>query len=713
MHRGRRRTERPPVRIRNNPCSIFRALHGGAPRGPALTILLAMAIASAARAEDFGKTLSIATAPRWVAPQAAEKLPAPAGGAKDSQAYLLLDYQVNVASQELYVHVVKDLLTPEGVQDGSSILIDYNPAYQRLILHHVRVLRDGKASSRLARDAVRLLQREADLESFVLDGSITASLLMKDVRPADRIDYAYTIRGRNPVFAGKYADEFSIGWHVPVARENVRVLCPESRKLFFKTQGARAEPSISHRGGVVEYRWDLSDLKPAPDEDDTPSWHIATPWIELTEFADWAEMRQWASALYPRAPLPAELEKLAETWRGRGAAPEELMRSALDWVQRNIRYLGIELGAGSYRPSAPRTVFARRFGDCKDQSYLLCALLRRLGIDAAPVLVNTYSRRLVGDMLPSPTDFNHVIVCAVLDGRRVSMDPTQTYQRGRVSQRYVPDYGYGLMVADGQDELLRFHSVQGAANDIEIVERFTAGGQEEPALLDVETTARGPAADRMREAFAGNRVDELAKSYLNYYANTYPSIEPAGELSFSDDEEANLFKIVEHYRLPDFWGLSADKLEYIAEFSADSIHDEIPEPRTKIRSSPLAVDHPRHVTQNMEIDLPEQWRLKGESSTFTNAAFELRTSSESSGRHVSLRYDYRSLVDEVPASGIPAYIQSIARIDDELGYRLTWEKGRRAEEAGPSKNVLGMATVLGIILLVVGWFVVQRILGRR
>ena len=55
------------------------------------------------------------------------------------------------------------------------------------------------------------------------------------------------------------------------------------------------------------------------------------------------------------------------------------------------------IGNGASRPdhcgpSAPDAVYARRWGDCKEKALLMVTMLRALGIEASPALVNTERR---------------------------------------------------------------------------------------------------------------------------------------------------------------------------------------------------------------------------------------------------------------------------------------------------------------------------------
>ena len=678
----------------------------GVPRARvAFVIALAAASAGFAASEDPAATVSVGPAPAWVTEETDAALRAPAAGARDAEAWLLVDQQVNVASVEHYCRTVKEARTTGAVQEGSTVTVDYDPSYQRLVFHRIEVIREGERSSRLSRGSIQLLRRETSLESQVLDGTITATVVLRDVRPGDRIDVAYTLRGFNPALGGRYDGHFTCGGTSPVGKVRVRIVSPVDRPLRFGAYGGAAEPARTPLGSAVEYLWEIVDAPPVPAEDLTPPWHPAVPWLQVSEFGDWAEVGRWALSLFPAATLPNELEQLVATWREGHALPEDRALAAVDWVQRNIRYVGIELGAGSYRPSSPATVAGRRFGDCKDQVHLLCALLRRMGIEAAPVLVSTWARQLVAGLLPSPRPFDHVVARVVLEGHAVLVDPTRSSQRGPLADRFLPDYGHGLLVAEGQRGLVPIGPHQGVAPEVQIVERLRAGGRGEPAEMTVETTARGGAADDMRWQFASARIEEIATSYLNYYASRYPGIESVGDVAFTDDETANVFRVTESYRLPEFWVEQSGGAR--AELLADAIVNTIPTSQTRVRTTPLWVDFPRRVVQRMEIELPEEWPDDTVTETFTNPAFELRVDRVVSGRSATIAYDYRALAAEVPAAQVPDVQKSVRDLNPSLGYEFTWG-AEGGGGGGPSAVVLAAGLGVFAVSLAAAAFAYRR-----
>ena len=109
--------------------------------------------------------------------------------------------------------------------------------------------------------------------------------------------------------------------------------------------------------------------------------------------------------------------------------------NALRFVQDDVRYTGLEIGAGAYRPSQPGVVLARRFGDCKDKVFLLVTLLRAMGVEAYPALVHSRMGIGVAERAPSPGAFDHVIAKVRFKDRDYWLDATisavRPYSRSR------------------------------------------------------------------------------------------------------------------------------------------------------------------------------------------------------------------------------------------------------------------------------------------
>src|SRR4029077_6561295 len=127
----------------------------------------------------------------------------------------------------------------------------------------------------------------------------------------------------------------------------------------------------------------------------------------------WKELGSWYSGLTAasRAPSPQMQAKVAEITAN---APDRLakMRLLAEYVQRQIRYVAIEIGIGGMQPHKAADIFAHQYGDCKDKATLMSAMLHEIGVDSYYVLVDT-ERGIVVPSFPSPR-FNHAILAIKL-----------------------------------------------------------------------------------------------------------------------------------------------------------------------------------------------------------------------------------------------------------------------------------------------------------
>ena len=69
--------------------------------------------------------------------------------------------------------------------------------------------------------------------------------------------------------------------------------------------------------------------------------------------------------------------------------------------------MSLSFGVGRYQPHAASEIFANKYGDCKDKHTLLESMLASIGIEADPVLINSW--RKLDEEVPSPSQFDHVI----------------------------------------------------------------------------------------------------------------------------------------------------------------------------------------------------------------------------------------------------------------------------------------------------------------
>jgi transglutaminase-like putative cysteine protease len=630
-------------------------------------------------------------APSWVEPITPDLAAvAPAEQTSQGQYFLLADEQVRVDGKQrvVYRHYATRALTVQGLESLANLEIRFDPSYQELSLHQIAVWRAGQPINKLRSARVRVLQRETELETLIFDGSRTASVFLEDVRVGDVVEYAYSLRGHNPVFGQWQSGRFGLQWNVPIARVFARLVWPQGRALHVRPREGAAEPvrlDSPALPGTTEYRWDLREVAGRRVENDAPSWFDPYPVVEWSEFKNWSAVVKWALPLY-RLPAQAPAAVQAEIERISAAHPpgESRLMAALNFVQREIRYLGVEVGAGSHAPSPPSTVLARRFGDCKDKALLTTALLRGLGIAADVALVNTSARHAIDGWQPGPYAFNHVVVRAKLGAQTWWIDPTRPPQAGPLSKITQAEHGLALVVAESSTALVPMAGESARLHRREMSVLFDASaGLDKPVQYTVTTVAEGPAAESLRASLSTQSRDKIESEYLNFYAGYFGDIKSVAPLKVTDDTAANRITVTEHYVTSKFWQRSEKKKRLEASIEVPDIFSHLRAPRTQVRNSPLFLSHPVELQHVTEVRLPRPWNVKPDAVHINEPAFELKREETWAGSTLRLTDLYRSRVNHLEATAVARYATGLEEARRALSYALyDHPDGGPAAEAG-------------------------------
>lgn len=95
-----------------------------------------------------------------------------------------------------------------------------------------------------------------------------------------------------------------------------------------------------------------------------------------------------------------------------------------DWVQKNIHYIGFEIGLGGLVPREADTVFKKKYGDCKDMTSLLIQMGRMAGLETYFAWIGTTRLPYTFEETPILNNCNHAICALKLNNEWLFMDGT-------------------------------------------------------------------------------------------------------------------------------------------------------------------------------------------------------------------------------------------------------------------------------------------------
>lgn len=453
--------------------------------------------------------------------------------------FVYVDNQVRITSdgvEQDYTAYRLKILKPEGLAAG-NVALTWQPDTGAMTIHYVRLIRDGRPTDILASTKFIVLQREGQLEQSVLTGQRTATLQIPGLQVGDEIALAATVDKRDAGLEGRAAGLMQLPVVGTPGTFRFRLIWPSGRATQWRA--TKDLPPIQPTSKVGETTLEVTLQNPSGEipTEGAPTRYNVRRLIEFSDFNSWSDVSRQLAPLFNRAatlgagsPIKAQAAAIAALTGN----PIERAQAALQLVQDRIRYVFIALNGGSYIPAGADETWQRRFGDCKAKTVLLVALLRELGIEAEPVLVNSNGGDGLDERLPGPRVFDHAIVRAVVSGKVVWLDGA------RLGDRYLDNipvpYRWALPLTSAGETLekvaphdISFPSLTG------IVDIDATAGVDHDAQAHFLNILRGDEAFALRTQLAGMTADDADRALKTYWRQQVDWVTP-DKVSWSYDE---------------------------------------------------------------------------------------------------------------------------------------------------------------------------------
>jgi transglutaminase-like putative cysteine protease len=511
-----------------------------------------------------------------------------------------------------HIHVVQRVLTRAGAERAAQLVFEFDPTYERLELHHIRVWRGQSCVEHdlLGTSAFQLLRREKQLERLALNGRLSATLLIPDVRVGDRVEVSCTQYSNNPVLSGRYVGWMVFNSYAPWIETRHRLLRPLSRALHMKAFNDPPETVSERTGEMEESRWSAVHQERRVVEELVPPWTLRAPCYQITEFENWREISRLFEPYYRDEELPQAIA--LEVERLRLQYPEDAERAA-EWLrllQHDLRYFALALGEGSLVPRSLEAIWSGRFGDCKDAARLYVAGARRLGLDACAALVSTTHGLGLGESLPSIGAFNHMVVRLHLQGATCWLDPTMQSQGGSLANIVFPHAGWALPVTAEAADLEALPAAE-SLEHLRCEDEVQLGPKpDSPATLRRRLELAHWTADSVRQRIKNEGASKLSAQLLQELQSTWPRVVETSAMRVDDDVLANRLTVHFAYQIAEAWRRdSAGRWGF--EIADHFTLKELAPLKNPRRSAEIFLGRPRRVVWRAQLTMPCRWRGEG------------------------------------------------------------------------------------------------------
>lgn len=228
-----------------------------------------------------------------------------------------------------------------------------------------------------------------------------------------------------------------------VQNSKFTIIAPEDYIVRYKKFNFKGEPVITQKGDKKTYTWIIDNIAAKKHEESAPRFSEIAPIIffapskfEVQGYnGDMSTWEGYGKFMYQlikgRDILPDEIKRKVHELTDHIKNEKEKIFVLYDFLQKNTRYISIQLGIGGWQPFEAAFVAEKKYGDCKALSNYMIALLKEAGITGKYV-------EIYGGKSPPPfmenfsfSQFNHVITCVPLNKDTIWLECTsQTVSPG-------------------------------------------------------------------------------------------------------------------------------------------------------------------------------------------------------------------------------------------------------------------------------------------
>ena len=415
-------------------------------------------------------------------------------------------------------HYIYKVLTSKGAEGWDSLSVGWDAWHEMRPVIRARVI--GPDYSEHTLDASAITEepaRSGDYKTFGNGKRLRAPL--PAIAPGVVVEEEYLEKETEPFFAaGRVGRSFFGHEDAAVAHSSAIFEAPTSLPLRIQTQLLPGLiPQRVEANGRVTLTYEIGALDGIESRDpNLPPDELRFPEIDYSTGASWQTLATEYSRIVDERAKSDAVQSIVEGMIDSKMSIAEKQAAILDYVDREVRYTGIEFGEAAIVPHEPSETLALKYGDCKDKATLLVAMLRAAGIPAYVALLNAGSRLDVPADLPGMGLFDHAIVYVpgTRGGPGVWIDGTDQY--ARLGQLPINDQGRRALIARPETTALVKTPESSSRDNVLLEMREVRLGEYGPATVTEKTLPSGVFESHYR-AFYADKPDKDTREGLTGY----------------------------------------------------------------------------------------------------------------------------------------------------------------------------------------------------
>src|SRR5665213_344024 len=300
--------------------------------------------------------------------------------------------------------------TDLGVKQRSQLALTYSTSLQELeVLEAFTTTKDGQRLD-VSRDKILVQQSPQSASAPMFDDAKVKTVIFPGVEIGAVLNFRLKRTQRKALFPGQFSMLEDAPAQYGYKSMHVTVRAPAALKLYAEAVDMPGGPVASEEAGVQIWRWGIEDVPARSPELGSVGADDYSPRVAVTTFPDFeAGAVAYGKRAKPKALVTPEIQKLADEITAGVTGRREQAEAIYRWVSTKVRYVAIFLDFGGVVPHEAAAIAEAKYGDCKDHTTLIEALLAAKRIKSSPVLVNLTLTYWLPKVAIMPGVFNHAI----------------------------------------------------------------------------------------------------------------------------------------------------------------------------------------------------------------------------------------------------------------------------------------------------------------
>jgi transglutaminase-like putative cysteine protease len=367
--------------------------------------------------------------------------------------------------------------TDQGVKQRSQWQMPFSSTLQALeVLQAYTITKDGKRID-VKPEEIREQQSPASAGAPMFDDHKIKVVVFPAVEVGARLGIHVRMTQKTPLFKGHFY-EMEAAWPQSEFKLfEITVKAPKSMRLQVAANKMNGGEVPSEDVTQQVWRWSQENLKAVAPEMGATSPHDRISHVAMTSFASYADVaKAYLERAQAKSAVTPGIQKLADDITQGMTDRRQQAQALYHWVNHNIRYVAIFLGFGGVVPHEAQAIADARYGDCKDKTTLLQALLAAKGIASSTALINATDVYWLPSIAMPTTAFNHAITYIPEFNMFLDATPGKA-MFGTLSPQLLGKHALVIQNAKGEPEMMKVPQGESGANAVQIDTVLELNGQ--------------------------------------------------------------------------------------------------------------------------------------------------------------------------------------------------------------------------------------------